>query len=340
MTFSPKKKIKEEEDILIQIENSKTDIEEVTSIIKNLSQSSLIFLAKHYKITLKEIIPQEDIINYFIDYNIIQDVIYKKKSLTSVTAKEKKNVNEFFAKTKSSSKETEVIIIDTNTIQLESFRKLRVNCKNTKDMLLGDEIINAWGSYLSKNHPTNHYFSSFLFTNEYSYEKAKKHTRDRRKKVYTQIFEDKEKIFIPINMNGNHWILLVVYVKDFVIGYLDSYKDADYDEHAHKYSNMVLTYLCDLVRDKEATTTPHYISSKVEFKEWRDKWQLINLEQISPFQNNLYDCGVFVCANMFYLSNNQELDFSQKDISNMRYKIADTFLKEKEKLEADALRET
>lgn len=52
----------------------------------------------------------------------------------------------------------------------------------------------------------------------------------------------------------------------------------------------------------------------------KTKWKIIYAN--GPYQNNLYDCGVFVCKYMDYISCNAEFDFTNKEMDFFRKLIA------------------
>jgi Ulp1 family protease len=56
-----------------------------------------------------------------------------------------------------------------------------------------------------------------------------------------------------------------------------------------------------------------------------EEWRVDEMIK-SPQQNNSIDCGVFLCANMFYISNGFIPRYTQKDIPSIRYRIAFTLL--------------
>jgi len=114
--------------------------------------------------------------------------------------------------------------------------------------------------------------------------------------------KDKRKLFFPIHVNGNHWILAVAFVQEGIIGYFDSFHN---EKNIKIYNPFLLTYLNIVFKDKEWITT------------------LIE----SPKQTNGCDCGVFLCANLYYLSKNRMPNFTQKDIPNIRNFMAHFYFK-------------
>ena len=116
--------------------------------------------------------------------------------------------------------------------------------------------------------------------------------------------QDKQKLFFPLNIDGNHWILAVVFVQQGIIGYFDSFNN---EETMRRYNPFLLRYLKIIFKDK-------------------DDWITTLIE--SPKQTNSCDCGVFLCANLYYLSKNKMPNFSKKDIPKIRNFMAHFYFKQ------------
>lgn len=114
--------------------------------------------------------------------------------------------------------------------------------------------------------------------------------------------QDKRKLFFPLNVDGNHWILAVVFVQEGIIGYFDSFNN---EKTMERYNPFLLRYLKIIFKDKE------WITTLME----------------SPKQSNSCDCGVFLCANLYYLSKNRMPNFTKKDIPNIRNFMAHFYFK-------------
>ena len=105
----------------------------------------------------------------------------------------------------------------------------------------------------------------------YDYHKVK--TWLRNKKV-----EDYELMLYPINIQNTHWTLAVTFVKDRKIIYYDSM-----GKTGKKYLTALTKYYYDS-GDKK-------------------KWTLVDQLKNTPQQDNLCDCGVFLCINAFCVVN-------------------------------------
>ena len=142
-----------------------------------------------------------------------------------------------------------------------------------------------------------------------------KTTTDKRQKKYVQIFK-REDIFIPVNVTENHWVLVVVNVKDRLITYLDSMTSTPTIKQNIIDEIWSFFAQCALDKDLNEKSMDYYVG------EWT-----VDEKTVSPRQVGTIDCGVFLCANMFYLSYGFVPTFTQKNITNIRYRIALTLLK-------------
>ncbi len=111
------------------------------------------------------------------------------------------------------------------------------------------------------------------------------------------------RIFVPVNLNGNHWILIVI---DVDAGLIEQYDSLNKDNKV--LQSKVLENLRRWVEDQSNGTIN--IAT----------WKLISVE--SPQQKNLVDCGVFTILALKRLVENQPLKFKQKDIPKKRKEIA------------------
>jgi len=64
--------------------------------------------------------------------------------------------------------------------------------------------------------------------------------------------KDKRNLFFPMNVNGNHWLLAVVFVQEGIIGYFDSFNN---EKTMKIYNPFLLSYLNIVFKDKEWITS-------------------------------------------------------------------------------------
>lgn len=184
---------------------------------------------------------------------------------------------------------------------------------------LSSEIIDAWSFYLASIHKNCFYLDSafltkLLFFEGMEFNDFKRHLKKSKKGKYNQIFKF-ENIFLPIHIGENHWALMVLKIKDKKILYLDSLESRP-DVKSNIISEIWSFFSnCSLDKDLNEKLIDYHV------EEWRVD-EMIK----SPQQNNSIDCGVFLCANMFYISNGFIPTYTQKDIPSIRYRIAFTLL--------------
>lgn len=84
---------------------------------------------------------------------------------------------------------------------------------------------------------------------------------------------DVDRIYIPINQNNTHWVLVVVHMQRKVIQYYDPFHEQAGDE----YLKVILRWLNDEHKSKSKTELP-----------LQDNWALLrgNLVRVLPKQTN------------------------------------------------------
>ena len=70
---------------------------------------------------------------------------------------------------------------------------------------------------------------------------TKKYTYDNVKRWTKQNVFNFDKIFIPININNCHWVLIIIFIKDKKIMYYDS--DISNENQSELYLNTTLSWL-------------------------------------------------------------------------------------------------
>lgn len=119
---------------------------------------------------------------------------------------------------------------------------------------------------------------------------------------------NKTKLFFPILTKNRHWVLIYVDLKLFTIGY--------YDSLIHRYKRALL----EQIVNEYISKIYYYIYCK--YIEFRQKWKIFFRN--CPQQKNLYDCGVFICKYVEYLSMDRRFDFTQEDMNKFRNEIFST----------------
>lgn len=167
----------------------------------------------------------------------------------------------------------------------------------TPEHYLTDKLINAFTAKLQKTNK-NHYFFDTMFM--YTWEEEKETGCGI---IDSQLFFDYEKVFIPIlNYKKTHWVLVVVDMMSRTIVYYDSALTKK-NKSGEKYLKLTKDFLDKVSKESVIFQTMTY--------------------EKTPQQNNIYDCGVYVCAIMKCICENKEFKFSPDD---MRYHMMELFL--------------
>ncbi len=174
--------------------------------------------------------------------------------------------------------------------------------------LLGGESNPGRGTNMFMN---SQLMNSFGNSNEATPEK--RYERVRKATEGLDITEA-SRIFIPINVNENHWIMMVVELKHGWITSLNSLEDGMYDDTEEKWFNHVKDWLGEEIKTKK----PAFEFKKENMKHHRKP---------VPLQENGYDCGVFACLFAAWESNDlpmksENSPFNQTYVTKMRKAIA------------------
>jgi len=114
-----------------------------------------------------------------------------------------------------------------------------------------------------------------------------------------------KEIYVPINKDNAHWLLLRADTELKTITLWDSLGQTEGNQ-------IYLRAMHQYLRDKyqEIHGEPN--------EEWADSWSFVDDSQNSPYQSNGYDCGLFVIANATILAQNLPLSatsYTQDDFS-------------------------
>jgi sentrin-specific protease 1 len=274
---------------------------------------------KNYEVTtttnnnkLITILDDDDVIEYIKPSNKI--LIESRRA--PIPDEELRKVREFFNLTKYSHEIlTDKFNIDMTEEKLSSLRPYT---------WLNDEVINFYMCMLQERDEklcnksngdrlSSHFFNSLFmaklltntneqkFTGKYDYSQVKRWTKN------VNVFL-KNKIFIPLNYNQNHWMMIVVYIREREIHHYDSCGGSGID----KYLKHILRWLKDESNEKYANQ--YVINNK--------DWKLIDREANVPKQNNGCDCGMFAVLCADFLSDDLPLDdsYHQSEIIGYREK--------------------
>jgi Ulp1 family protease len=190
---------------------------------------------------------------------------------------------------------------------------------------LNDEIINAYFKLLQRRNvseriaglrvPRIFVVSTFLYEKltepkgadrqrEYDFSNVARWARRTGMKI-----AEYDRIFFPINVGENHWILVVAFVNEKVVQAYDSFGHSQWE-----VSNTILRYLQDEWAQQHEGAS---------LQGWS-----VSLDAVSdlPMQTNNFDCGVFVCMYADYLSENLPFTFTKRDLPFFRLRLIWTLL--------------
>lgn len=116
---------------------------------------------------------------------------------------------------------------------------------------------------------------------------------------------DTELIFIPLNIDGRHWVAVSISIRDRFIHFFDSLQSSNNERKLDDYAKKIHSFLYKYGKSKERDLA--------EYKEWK-----IIHEKNIPQQDNGHDCGVYALQFIECLSRRARFEFNQSDMSNMR----------------------
>ncbi|KAG7886411.1 hypothetical protein KL938_000064 [Ogataea parapolymorpha] len=176
---------------------------------------------------------------------------------------------------------------------------------------LNDNVIDFYMSLINeraKSHPTTlpqiHIFSTHFYSNlsTRGYNSVRRWTK-RAKVDVTKL----DYIFVPINLNQSHWALGVINNKEKAFQYYDSLYGSG-DDILYNLEDYMVNETKKLYGDSmngiDYSLYDHFDSMK------------------TPKQENGFDCGVFMCTVVDYVSRERPLLFSQSDMKNLRRRMA------------------
>ncbi|SOV16985.1 sentrin-specific protease 1 [Plasmodium sp. gorilla clade G2] len=240
--------------------------------------------------------------------------------------KKKIDKNIFFKCSKKEYYEKAIIILNEkieNRVLIEKFNVpllySQIKCL-IDTRWLNDEIINFYLSmlqeyneqYIKNNSLTfipkiftfsTFFFQSLNFNGSYNYSKVSRWTKRKQVDIFSF-----DLILIPLHVGGNHWTLGSIHMKDKKICLYDSLNGSN-----KKFFEYMKRYIVDEMKDKK--------QKDLDISLWAYSKEGFSEKGI-PHQENGYDCGVFTCMFAKCLSFNREFDFNQRDIKDIRLKMA------------------
>ncbi|EGC34898.1 hypothetical protein DICPUDRAFT_55498 [Dictyostelium purpureum] len=224
----------------------------------------------------------------------------KRVELRPLTKEEEEQIDSLFRSGREDEKISELPTAEVNRGDVHLLKPGR---------WLNDEVINFYMEILkirqknNPNLPKCHFFGTFFYTQlcngpeNYDFSKVKRWTNK------VDIFS-LDKVILPVHL-GNHWCCAVINFKDKQFQYFDSLLGDNRE---------CLKKLRRYVADEMVNRSKQGIVNLDEFKD--------SIPKDIPIQSNGYDCGVFMCKYAEFSSRGSELNFTQKDITQYRRRIA------------------
>ena len=114
---------------------------------------------------------------------------------------------------------------------------------------------------------------------------------------------------VPCHIYGNHWVLGIAYFRTNRLEYLDILQG-----NGESVIPVILQYLKD--EWSHGFFKPNGKPREGVFNQNKD-WVVVRRTDI-PIQFNNIDCGIFVCAYMYYTIIGKPFDLSAKDMDVFR----------------------
>ena len=202
-----------------------------------------------------------------------------------------------------------------NHLSLEDVKKLRTDEQlSDEDKWLNDKVIDLcfWALQQRDKHrvwtATRRLRTHNLFFSAYFAVHLTNSTYVEYKNLsqYTQshdIFEH-ERLFFPVNIGNNHWLCVVIFVRQQTIVAFDSM-----GVDREKLVLLFFRFLCNEHKFRKG-------------KPLEGEWTLHSSVVSTPEQTNGYDCGVYTCMFADCLSLGCKLDFTPSHVTNYRKKLA------------------
>ena len=114
-------------------------------------------------------------------------------------------------------------------------------------------------------------------------------------------------IYIPVNINNQHWVLVVINFQHKKIQYYDS---SSYP--GQTYANNILRFVLD-----EATKEPNRVTRNIQMSGWTID---INTNGL-PKQDNNYDCGIYICMYSYFHYFDLPMTFGASNATEFRLQM-------------------
>ena len=182
------------------------------------------------------------------------------------------------------------------------FDALQVRDKLRTSELFEDRTI------VTKNCFMKTYFAQLLLSGVHEHQSLM--DASRKHDIFNQ-----DRLFFPVNVDNNHWVLVVVFVQERIITVFDSLHDKNkLHGEPRKHENLLLLFFHFLCNEHRSRTNGMPLEGEWTLHAQPPRW--------TPTQNNGDDCGVYICMFADLLSLGCVLDFQPDQAVNYRKMLA------------------
>ena len=225
----------------------------------------------------------------------------QKKSSRKLRPYHEKFVKQFNDILREQSGNNYVVVTLKSGVTKNDFRTL------ASGVFVNDQIINSFGELVSE-HVNEKSVPSILILTTYfaAYDGPDKIQRQKRAfNSFHRQYRDYsifsiEKIFVPVNINNAHWILLECRMQDQMILCWDSYKPKE-KEHKENYFGLLLDVF-------EIMWKEYLFSAPFPRKQWK-------FSLAPALSQTGVTCGVFTCIHILYRALDKPIDFTVPEIN-------------------------
>jgi hypothetical protein len=265
------------------------------------------------------------ILNIFGYLDNLNDKEFKKfiEHVHRLATKQNKMSNKKLQNTNSLSESTFLVAIAQNkSICANEFESLLEN------EWLADTIIDFVGMILKKKMPDVHVFTTHFMANLIPDNTMKSFNYSKVSRWHKNILVKVKFLYVPIHVNGNHWILCRV---DFSKKEIFLWNSSSITCVNTIYLHALLKYVQHVAKSVNALSND-ITKKKLKLNQWNGDWRINDKSMFSPQQGNYDDCGIFTILNMVLLTFGVELSeysYSQFEITdrNTRHRIAQIIFK-------------
>ena len=219
-------------------------------------------------------------------------------------------------------KDSEDVIQSSKQSMLNKLKSLDSN-KWVIDMVIDEYFKILKKEYMQKpgRKLKIHFYDTGFYTKLFEHDqslKIQETVRQYARKSHTPFLYDK--IFVPINVNNNHWLLAVIDINKKLISVYDSLPTVG-DTRCRKIINNLMVWVMKWVPIPAQRMAVN-------------QWQGVCVD--APQQNNLNDCGVFTMKYADHILEGkdkpEDMKFSAKDMPRFRSEIKTKLRQEIERL--------